>query len=332
MAELTEDDLTDEVLAKAHTDQIRETYGVACKRFYEIRRLRGVKPKVKPGPKPAAPASGQKALKEKARKLHRAVLAQSTPRAGQSTSDLKRRKLYTLFQVPADEADQLMVKLMISWAFLREFARVGVDPCQKVVQWSGLFPVSEFLRIVSMVNSFCVKRPSFHSAVFGSATAQAMHSHNWFHTDDYWCIQLMELVVMWAAWDVPASTQVQLISLLVTFNGRVVLAAVKACDSPSALPIHFGDSMRQFSERLEAFLIPLLHSQQNLFLMRFNATAFNALLPDKCKSEAALSTARTTMKRVLNQYEADGLLPSWAKICSTCWMPQADGMPTWSAT
>eukprot|EP00959_Pyramimonas_sp_CCMP1952_P472885 9500789-Pyramimonas_sp.AAC.1 len=86
---------------------------------------------------------------------------------------------------------------MVSWAFLREFARLGIDPLQHVISWeSRSLSPAMFLRLISTRNQFRHDAPSFHQAVFGrnGDLALSMHSHNWFHTDDAWFKSVGSLV------------------------------------------------------------------------------------------------------------------------------------------
>ena len=203
--------------------------------------------------------------------------------------------------------DTLLPKLQASFAFLREFARVGIDPLAHRITWqSTLLPVSVFLRVVSTVNTFRASKPSMHQSVFGKDgdLSLSMHAHNWFHTDD----DVSEEVRRWQEWGVNEDCQIQLVSLLQTFNSRGVLAAMQAVESKSSLPKQHGQTIVEQASSVDAFLRQVLARGNNVFSIRFNAQAHNACLDCKHKlTDGAEKALAQGQRKVLSAAEAHGL-------------------------
>jgi len=153
-------------------------------------------------------------------------------------------KVCIIYSLVLADLDSFLVHFMMTYAFAREFMRVGVNPVSQTIEWAGSsFTVSMFRKILTTANNALSGRPSLYQALWGrpgDEVASSMHNHNWFLSDDAAHKQLERLVQKWMEWGVDTGVQVQLISLTSVYNGKAVAAALDACTCADQLPIQVG--------------------------------------------------------------------------------------------
>ena len=313
-------DIPDAVLAAAWSKDVQEKWGIWSKQFYTLRRSRGIRRSLVSGPRPAWKATGATARAlEAARK--RGDIGDSTARKWKSLTVKKpkgnkskhahdRQRVGVLFsglrsRLQGSDLSATLVLLTAAHAFLREFRRVGIDPCLREISWdSGSFEVATFLSIIKERNAFVRNKPSMWQAVFG-LPALAMHVHNWFTADDAWHEHLKVQVSRWQSWAIDTGTQVQLIAFLSTFNGHGVLEALSLCGAPDDLPILARDNYAQQREKAEKWLLGLLAEGRNVFTPRFRLYQHNSCMHGHTALAAA--TVHTEMKKMLTRDESVSL-------------------------
>lgn len=194
----------------------------------------------------------------------------------------ERGKICVIYTLVKPSIDSFLVHFMMTYAFSREFMRIGVNPMAQKIEWAGcLFTVSLFRKILTTTNNALPGRPSLYQALWGrpgDELATSMHNHNWLLSDDAAHKQLERLVQKWLEWGVDVGVQIQLISLASVYNGKAVSAALDACTCIADLPIQAHQLLPEMWDAMTFFFDKILASGSNPFSIRFRGYAYNACL------------------------------------------------------
>ena len=308
-------DIPDAVLASAWSPAVQTQYKIDKKAFYATRHERGVPSVVRKGPKRALDRPGVD-IKHLGQAVDDDIMGRSTAenyktlKRASDTDGHKASKLAILYPGPKyvpwrQHANSMLVSLFTASAFLREFARVGVDPLTHVIQWhSDLLPVEHFLRIIKAVNPMAISKPSLHQSVFSHDRALSMHCHNFFIRDDNWYQDLRKLLDSLEDAGVHVHVQTQIVSFLTTFNHTDVMHAFADAD---VLPICKGQDAYELNRSCKELLLKLLAANKDIFSIRFDTTLYNTCHGKCPSSEQVSKTIGAELKRVLSFAEAAGL-------------------------
>ena len=202
------------VLARAWTPNVQKLYNIWPRQFYELRKARHVVPEVSAGrpQKTEISCRGQQ------------LNVKRKPTAKTDATSIKRNKLKLVYPwLCFDRLHTFLTQIMLTVAFGREFARIGIDPLKHTIQWSSSgFTPAMFRRVLKCANPAFKHGPSIHSAIFGKSGETSMHMHNFFIVDDADVKNIFKLVQKWQDMGIEKNVQTQLISLLSVFNGKAV--------------------------------------------------------------------------------------------------------------